>query len=66
MKAGRDKTRFYDADEARTPKEPPPVVKNHGPVLFTSPLPKESPPVSVVADNHSRRLLSVCMDIRKK
>ncbi len=36
----RSKPAFYDADEARTPKEPP---KNHGPVLFTSPLPKRIP-----------------------
>ena len=45
----RSKPAFYDADEARTPKEPPPVVKKSRPGPLYQPSSKKNPlPVSVV------------------
>lgn len=45
----RSKPAFYDADEARTPKEPPPVVKKLRPGPLYQPSSKKNPlPVSVV------------------
>ena len=45
----RSKPAFYDADEARTPKEPPPVVKKSRPGPLYLPSSKKNPlPVSVV------------------